>query len=46
MSLSATEILQRAEPVARRTTETLVAMQGSSLNVSRKERRDVVTAAD
>ena len=46
MSPSATELLQRAEPVARRAAETLVAMQGSSLDVTRKERRDVVTAAD
>ncbi|MGD9507439.1 MAG: inositol monophosphatase [Geminicoccaceae bacterium] len=47
MTLPATELLRRAEPIAERAAATLVAMQKSpTLDVSRKELRDVVTAAD
>ena len=40
------EILRGAETIAARAADTLTAMRGRSLDVSRKELRDVVTAAD
>ena len=46
MTSSATELLDRVRPIAERAAATLVALQGSRLDVHRKELRDVVTEAD